>query len=547
MKKFHIRQTLTTWFLFQAIGAAQAANYWFDNNGVTAGFGVADTGVYDWTTALTWNTDATGGAGTMTTWPGGTNQAFLTGAGAGTTYTIRLGAGGASNITLQNFAININAAATGASGSGNVTIGNPGDTGLFTLSAANSFGAQGGGVLIVNNGINANGFTTNFRGGSVTLNGVLSGAGASALRLAQGAFGLTSGTLTLAGDNTFAGSTTVESGYVLKIQHANALGGTATGTTINSGGALEVAGGVISNPGETISIAGPSVANFGALRAGAGGGTWSGQVTLADTAVRLGALAGTTLVVTGSIVDGAGTGFNVSGQSGTGAVVLKPAAANTYTGTTGIIRGILRLGQTDALPTGTVLDVDSAAGVADAATFDLAGFNQTVAALLDSASSNINGRILNSLAASTSTLRLNQAVNTTFDGVIENGAGTVVLTKAGAGNLTLNGANTFTGGLNIENGKVILGAGNDRLATTSSVILGGAGTSGVLVLGDGTARTQTLAGLTTTGNGGSVVGGAAANSTLTLNIASGSQTFGGTLGGAGANENNLVLTKAGAG
>ena len=546
MKNIQFRQILTTVLCFQAIGAAQAANYWFDNDGVTPGFGVADAGVYDWTTALTWNTDATGGAGTMTTWPGGSNQAFMTGAGAGTTYTIRLGATGSSNITLQNFAININAATTGASGSGNVTIGNPGDTGIMTLNAANSFGSQNGGILIVNNGININGVTTNFRGGSVTLNGVLSGVGASNLNLGTSAFGLTSGTLTLKGDNSYAGNTTIANNYVLNIQHANALGGTANGTSVSSGGALEVAGGITTNPGESISVAGGSALFFGALRAGAGGGTWAGQVTLADTAVRLGALAAQTLTITGAIVNGAGTGFNVSGQSGTGVVVVNPAVANTYTGTSGVLRGILRLGKTDALPIGTTLDVDSVDNVTDVAIFDLAGFNQTVAVLQDTATLSLNGRITNSQAASTSTLRVNQGSNTAFDSVIENGAGTVVLTKGGSGNLTLNGVNTYTGGTNIENGKIILGAGNDRLATTGSVVLGGVGTSGVLVLGDGTARNQTLAGLTTTGNGGAVVGGAATAGTLTLNI-SGAQTFGGTLGGAGANENNLALTKTGAG
>ncbi|MFO1490494.1 MAG: hypothetical protein U1F87_06180 [Kiritimatiellia bacterium] len=132
MKTHHIQRALVILVPLLAAGPAPAANYWFDNDGVTAGFGVADTGLYDWTTALTWNTDATGGAGTMTTWPGGSNQAFMTGAGAGTTYTIRLGATGASNVTLQNFAININAAVTGGSGNGNVTIGSPGDTGIMT-------------------------------------------------------------------------------------------------------------------------------------------------------------------------------------------------------------------------------------------------------------------------------------------------------------------------------------------------------------------------------------------------------------------------------
>jgi autotransporter-associated beta strand protein len=70
-----------------------------------------------------------------------------------------------------------------------------------------------------------------------------------------------------------------------------------------------------------------------------------------------------------------------------------------------------------------------------------------------------------------------------------------------------------------------------------------------LVLGDATtARDQTLAGLTSTGLGGNVVGAnASTNSLLTLNIASGTNTYGGVLGGGGTNENKLALTKSGNG
>ena len=80
----------------------------------------------------------------------------------------------------------------------------------------------------------------------------------------------------------------------------------------------------------------------------------------------------------------------------------------------------------------------------------------------------------------------------------------------------------------------------------------GAGTdSGKLILGDATtARNQTLAGLVTAGTGtsNSVVGAASANSVLTLNIANGiTDTYTGTLGGPGTNENDLALTKSGAG
>ena len=138
--------------------------------------------------------------------------------------------------------------------------------------------------------------------------------------------------------------------------------------------------------------------------------------------------------------------------------------------------------------------------------------------------------------------------STTFAGVIKNDAGgTGFVTKTGSGTLTLSGVNTYGGSTTIQNGTLALAGGNDRLPTSASVTLGGTGTSGKLALGDGSSTSnQTLAGLTTTGNGGSVVGGNASNSTLTLNIAS-NNAFGGVLGGAGTNENNLALTKSGNG
>ena len=91
--------------------------------------------------------------------------------------------------------------------------------------------------------------------------------------------------------------------------------------------------------------------------------------------------------------------------------------------------------------------------------------------------------------------------------------------------------------------------GSDYLIQTSSdlttwspvAVLGSTTASG------GAARNQTLAGLTTTGLGGSVVGAnETTNSVLTLNIVSGTNAFGGTLGGTG-NENKLALIKSGNG
>ena len=49
------------------------------------------------------------------------------------------------------------------------------------------------------------------------------------------------GTLTLSGDNSYSGATTVAAG-TLKLGHLNALGGTTNGTTIQDGATLDLNG-----------------------------------------------------------------------------------------------------------------------------------------------------------------------------------------------------------------------------------------------------------------------------------------------------------------
>jgi len=127
-------------------------------------------------------------------------------------------------------------------------------------------------------------------------------------------------------------------------------------------------------------------------------------------------------------------------------------------------------------------------------------------------------------------------------------AGSGGLTKSTAGTVTLTGSNTLSGAVAVNDGMLVLAGGTNRLPVAAAVTLGTGSTSGKLVLGNASARSnQTLAGLSTSGLGGSVVGGNAAASTLTLNFGSGTVAFGGTLGGAGANENSLALTKDGTG
>ena len=135
-----------------------------------------------------------------------------------------------------------------------------------------------------------------------------------------------------------------------------------------------------------------------------------------------------------------------------------------------------------------------------------------------------------------------------FGNSIQTGTnGNASITKTGAGTLTFTAAQSYTGNTRINGGRIVL-SGNERLAATSSLILGQAAGSGVLQLGDAaTASTQTLDSIAIAGSGttNAIVGGNAANSALTINN-SAAVVFAGQLGGAGTNENNLTLNKLGA-
>jgi autotransporter-associated beta strand protein len=112
----------------------------------------------------------------------------------------------------------------------------------------------------------------------------------------------------------------------------------------------------------------------------------------------------------------------------------------------------------------------------------------------------------------------------------------------GTGSPTLTGASTYTGATtNYGSGIITLAGGDDRLPAAT---LYACRTNGTLKL---FGISQTLAGLSGSAPNAAIVGGSSTVSSLLLNFASGTYTFNGMIGGAGANQNNLSLTKAGAG
>ena len=62
--------------------------------------------------------------------------------------------------------------------------------------------------------------------------------------------------------------------------------------------------------------------------------------------------------------------------------------------------------------------------------------------------------------------------SSTFSGFIQNGTGTVALTKAGSGTLTLSGANTYTGGTTLGGGELSLGS-SGAIGSTSGINFNG--------------------------------------------------------------------------
>ncbi|MCU0750490.1 MAG: autotransporter-associated beta strand repeat-containing protein, partial [Akkermansiaceae bacterium] len=101
------------------------------------------------------------------------------------------------------------------------------------------------------------------------------------------------GTASIATNNTYTGATAINSG-TLNIQHANALGGTTSGTTVASGAALEMQGG-ITIAAEPLTLNGTGITpTSGALRNVSGNNTYSGPITLASASTIF-AETGTTL------------------------------------------------------------------------------------------------------------------------------------------------------------------------------------------------------------------------------------------------------------
>lgn len=453
-----------------------------DNNVTTAQNWVGDTVpaansdiIWAGTTRLNVNVDIGGPANTWTY--NNTAGAFVIG---GAAFTIANGiTNNSTNTQTINNAITLTLAQTWSAASGNLVFGG---------NIAN------GGFLLTIGGAS-----------NTSASGIISGTG--------GVTKIGAGRLTLSGANSYTGATTVSAG-VLNVQNATGLGTTAAGTTVTSGAALQLQGGIVVG-NEALTLDGTGISSDGALRNISGNNSWAGLITINST-TRINSDSGTLTLdvasgnaITGSddslqfggagnvtINDVIATGTGTLTKDGTGTLTLN--AANTYTGTTTVSAGVLNIQNASGLGTvaggttvsnGATLQLQgtitvgsealnirgTGAGGQTGALVNVSGTNNygglltlAGATTLSSNSGTLNLTNAGTITGATFGLTLTGAGNGSISSIIGTTAGS--LTKSGTGTWTLSGANTFTGVTTVSGGTLALTSGSgSALGSTSAI------------------------------------------------------------------------------
>lgn len=352
--------------------------------------------------------------------------------------------------------------------------------------------------------------------GNVTLNGIISGTGGTFTKSGTG-------TAILAGENTFTGGTTLTAGSLI-VTNSNSLG---TGDlTFNAGSLRSNTSVSLSND---YSLSANSTINGSEDLTLSGAGDLTTRVlTVSNTA--------NTVSLTGVLSNTSSAGRIV--KSSNGALLL--SGSNTFDGGITLTAGTIIVGNAQALGTGTftfnggALQSDAAYTVTNNYTF--------------SNSSTINGS--NDLALSgtgaltTRVLTISNTAGTvSLTGVLSSTSTAGRISKTGAGTLFLSGNNTFTGGVTVSAGTLIVGHEN-ALGTGGLTLSGGALQSNdTYTLSSNVSLTTNS---TINGSNNLTLSGAVAltNDTLTVDNSAGTVTLSGVI--SSTNSSGKII-KAGAG
>jgi autotransporter-associated beta strand protein len=390
------------------------------------------------------------------------------------------------------------------------------DNGVFRISKVGAMSLPGTIKFTGVGTINANGATV-----AITSSNEISGNGNF---IKAGA-----GSLALNFANVYSGDTTVSAGALI-LQNSIALGATAAGTTVADTARVELDN--ITITGEAITLSGAGTNFFGALQGRSGSNVWTGPITIAADATRIGTAVNSTLTVSGVIDDGVNDYrimFRPADTLATPSTVFV-TGANTYTGGTSIVgnggpvvvnsinsvvsgsltsnlgapttaaNGLIMIGATTVggtlsysgpgettdrtvqigtnAATPVVGDIGGAAiennGTGGALTFSAVNFNTPTNALTGTSPTR------------TLTLGGSNANANTISGIIQNnqiaGALTALVNvaKTGAGNWTLAGANIYTGNTTVTGGTLNITGTYTGNTTASTLALGTAAANTVV-------------------------------------------------------------------
>jgi autotransporter-associated beta strand protein len=193
------------------------------------------------------------------------------------------------------------------------------------------------------------------------------------------------------------------------------------------------------------------------------------------------------LTVNAAIADNETSGLSTAGN-----VLLN--GANTYTGATTVIAGILQAGVASVADVSGAFGKNSAVtmGNVSGATLDLNTFDTQIGSLTGGGAN--GGNV--TLGAASLTVGGDNTSPAAYAGVISStGSPTTSLVKIGSGTLILTGANTYTGQTTVSNGTLQLGDGTANGAVTSGLYQ--LATGATLYLNNATAVAAAPGGYTT--------------------------------------------------
>lgn len=393
--------------------------------------------------------------------------------GVASTYT------GTTTISGGTLLVNANNA-TGGGGALAIGAGATLDIGTRSINH-NTVTTTGASPIIAGTGTISSSGGFNFtHTGDTTIDAILAGAG--------GLFKNQTNILTLNGASTYTGGTEIQNGTVAVNVLANAgvassLGAPAAGTdasvirlgltTATTG--LNYVGATNGSTNRILAMQG-TTGGVNLNGNGIGAVDFAGGVVGSSTGAKTLTLAGTSATTVVNRITGITDGIAASiTLAKSGANLWEVYGASSYTGGTQINDGTLQIANDNALPIATTVRLGTGT---TAGTFDLNGFNQTIASLLVQTNSNT---VTNNIVVDTGkTLTVNGAVtigvnaDNSDTNLTASGGGSIVVNSGGAG-FQIGGATgttnenrvdvDFTG---ISNFTANLGAGIFRLGDVTS-------------------------------------------------------------------------------